>query len=606
MLNKLNLRKAAKHTIVILLTIVVFGAFSQQTDTTKGSIPKMAELKIDKAIFRIFYYAPSVRGRVIYGGLVPFDQVWVAGAHRATAIEFNVPVSIDGKEVKPGKYAFFTIPGKEKWTIIINKKWDQHLADDYTEADDVVRLTVEAKDASLRDRLDYQLQKTGDSDLNLTFRWEKVLLTVPIKITSPKPSYKMPKKATFIQTKNTHAVHAGSMAHAFSRDLPMNRNGSGTSWLPDETPMYAWMRHANNWNLMAHGAFFFRQNFQNLNNNYKRGGRQFDVPGWVMVMAQRKIKNNGLLLIRSMLTVDAISMGGSGYPLMFQSGEVYNGQPLVDRQHPHDLFGELGIGYTQRIVPGFDISIYAGYPGEPAIGPTAFMHRTSSMNNPDAPLSHHWQDATHISFGVATLGIRYKKFKIESSRFKGREPDEHRYNFDKINFNSYSYRLSFAPDKHWVMQTSYAYIKSPEALESDVNIKRTTASVIYASSKNSERMITAALVWGLNNGEHKEFSYLLEGNYQMSKMALYSRVEWVQKSSHELNLILPAEKIYNVGAIAVGATYRLAGWFNTDTAIGFQLTQNIIPASLNSFYGSNPLSAQVFFRIIPGLFKQYN
>jgi hypothetical protein len=578
----------------------------QQTDTTKTSIPKMTELKMDKAIFRIFYYAPSVRGRVIYGGLVPFDQVWVTGAHRATAFEFNVPVTIEGKELKPGKYAFFTIPGKDTWTVIINKKWDQHLADEYSEAEDIIRINVTSKEATLRDRLDYRLDKVSDTELNFTFRWEKVLLSFPIKIVSPKPTYKMPKKATFIQTKNTHTIHAGSMAHAFSRDLPMNRNGSGTGWLPDETPMYAWMRHQKNWNWMGHGALFFRQNFQNLNNDYKRGGQQFDVPGWAMVMAQRKIKNNGLFMARGMITTDALTMGGSGYPLLFQSGEAYNGQPLVDRQHPHELISELGIGYTQRITPGLDISLYVGYPGESSIGPTAFMHRTSSMNNPDAPLGHHWQDATHITFGVATLGIRYKKFKLETSRFKGREPDENRYDFDEPKLDSYSYRLSFAPTKNWVMQVSGAYLKSPEELDPNHDVKRATASIIYSSSKSSDKIFTSALIWGLNKADHQEYSLLWEGNYQMKKMGLYSRIESVQKSNHELNIVLATEEIYTIQQFTLGGTYKLAKWFNTDTALGFHVTQNLIPETLEPFYGSNPLSMQVFIRVIPGLFTTYN
>jgi hypothetical protein len=595
-----------KFLLALVTLLISFAATGQQADTTKTSIPKMTELKMDKAIFRIFYYAPSVRGRVIYGGLVPFDQVWVAGAHRATAFEFNVPVSIEGKDLKPGKYAFFTIPGKDKWTVIINKKWDQHLADDYTEADDVIRLQVTPTETSLRDRLDYRLEQTNATDFNFIFRWEKVLIQFPIKITSPKPAYKMPKKASVIQTKNTHTVHAGSMAHTFSRDLPMNRNGSGTGWLPDETPMYAWMRHANNWNFMGHGALFFRQNFQNLNNDYKRGGRQFDVPGWVMVMAQRKIKNNGLFMARAMFTTDAPSMGGSGYPLLFQSGEAYKGQPLVDRQHPHELVSELGMGYTQRITPGFDISLYVGYPGESSIGPTAFMHRTSSMNNPDAPLGHHWQDATHITFGVATLGIRYKKFKLETSRFKGREPDENRYDFDQPKFDSYSYRLSFAPSKNWAMQVSGAHLKSPEELDPDHNVNRATASVIYSSSKNSDRIFTSALIWGLNKADHQEYSLLWEGNYQMKRGAVYSRIESVQKSNHELDIAATLEEIYNIQAITLGGVYKLAGWFNTDISVGYQVTRNFIPDSLNFFYGSNPLSMQVFMRVVPGLFKAYN
>ena len=595
-----------KYLIVFAIAFPLL-AFGQSADTTKGSMPKMSELKIDKAIFRVFYYAPSVRGRVVYGGLVPFDQVWVTGAHRATAFEFNVPVMINGKELKPGKYGFFTIPGQENWTVIINKKWDQHLTDDYSEADDVVRLSVPVKEAAPRERLDYRLDKVNESELNFTFRWEKVTITFPIKITSPKPSYKMPKKATFIQTKNTHSVHAGSMAHSFSRDLPMNRNGSGTGWLPDETPMYAWMRHAKNWNLMAHGAFFLRQHFQNVNNNYIRGGQEFDIPGWAMLMAQRKVKSNGLFMARLMATTDPFSVGGNGYPLLLQSGETYNGQALVDRQHPHDLVSELSIGYTQRIRPGYDVFLYLGYPGEPAVGPTAFMHRISSLNNPDAPLGHHWQDATHITFGVATVGIRLKQVKLEYSQFTGREPNENRYNFDKPRFDSYSYRLSYSPGKRWVLQASQAFLTSPEALDPSHNVKRTTASVIYSGNKNTEKVFTSILAYGLNAADgHTEYSLLWEGNYQFNRWGMFSRVESVQKSNTELNLILPVEEHYTFQTASLGGTYTFGHWQNTDVALGMQATKYFIPTSLETFYGQSPLSLQVFIRVIPGLFKGYN
>jgi hypothetical protein len=595
-----------KKFITIIALAIPFLAFAQATDTTKSSIPKMTELKLDKVIFRVFYYAPSVRGRVIYGGLVPFDQVWVTGAHRATAIEFNVPVTISNKEVKAGKYAFFTIPGKESWTVILNKKWDQHLADDYSEADDIIRLQVTPVESSLRDRLDYRLDKVSDSELKFIFRWEKVAIAFPIKITSPKPTYKMPKKATFIQTKNTHAIHAGSMAHNFSRDLPMNRNGSGTGWLPDETPMYAWMRHKKNWNLMAHGAFFLRQQFQNVNNDYQRGGKEFHVPGWIMGMAQRKIKSNGLFMARLMATTDPFSVGGSGYPLLLQSGETFNGQALVDRQHPHDLISELSVGYTQRIKPGYDVFLYLGYPGEPAIGPTAFMHRISSLNNPDAPLGHHWQDATHITFGVATLGVRLKQIKLEFSQFTGREPNENRYNFDKPRFDSYSYRISYAPGKRWILQASQAFLKSPEAVDPDHNVKRTTASVIYSGNKSAEKAFTSIVAYGLNAADdHTEYSLLWEGNYQLKRWGIFSRVESVQKSNEELNLILPEEEHYTFQAASLGGTYTFGQWLNTDVALGVQATQYFIPNSLETFYGESPLSLQVFLRVIPGLFKGY-
>lgn len=603
---KLNFMRSFLYTLFIFASTALVG--QQPIDTTKGSIPKMTEFKQEKAIFRVFYYAPSVRGRVIYGGLVPFDAVWVAGAHRATAFEFNVPVTIGGKDIKPGKYAFFTIPGKEEWTIIINKKWDQHLADDYNESDDLVRLKVKPSEGLLRERLDYRLEKVSDTELNFVFRWEKMKISFPVKITSPKPTYKMPKKALPIQTKReSHAVHASAMAHAFSRDLPMNRNGSGTGWLPDETPMYAWMRHKKNWNLMAHGAIFFRQSFQNLNNDYARGGKEFQVPVWVMGMAQRKIKSNGLFMARLMMSTDPFTVGGNGYPLLLQSGETYEGQPIVDRQHPHDFISELSVGYTHRITPGYDISLYVGYPGEPAIGPTAFMHRISSLNNPDSPLGHHWQDATHITFGVATLGVRLKQIKLEASSFTGREPNEDRYSFDKPRFDSRSFRISYAPGKKWTVQVSHALIKSPESLEPEHDVNRTTASAVFSSSKEKEGAFTSTWAWGYNKeGHHAEHSFLWEGQYQWASVGCYARAEAVQKTGGELALIDLEEEELNIQALTLGTAYTFGTWLNTNVAIGFQLSAYRIPNALNNDYGQKPMSATVYLRIVPGLFKDYS
>ncbi|WP_292941695.1 hypothetical protein [Mucilaginibacter sp. 44-25] len=239
------------------------------------------------------------------------------------------------------------------------------------------------------------------------------------------------------------------MSSQFSRDLPMNRDGSGTSWVPDETPMYMYMVHGKNWMHMFHGSVFMRYNKQDLFNRGSRGGSQFDAPNWFMYMAQRKVGKNGLFAINTMFSFDPFTVGPGGYPLLYQTGESYKGAKLVDKQHPHDLFAELSLAYTQRVAKNTEVYLSVGMPGEPALGPPVFMHRLSAMNNPDAPLTHHYADATHITFGTATLGFRYKNVKLEGSVFTGREPDEHRYNFDKPRFDSYSVRLSVNPSKEW-------------------------------------------------------------------------------------------------------------------------------------------------------------
>jgi hypothetical protein len=182
-----------KNRVTLLIMFLAFAiSFANaQTDTLKKSIPKKATLKMGRAQLRVAYYAPSVRNRIIYGGLVPFDEVWVTGAHSATSIEFNVPVTIAGSAIAAGKYALFTIPGRDAWTVIINKNYKQHLTDDYDANEDIIRFTVVPRLVPLRERLDYHVEKTGEREVELMFRWETVGITFPILLNSNKPEFKM-------------------------------------------------------------------------------------------------------------------------------------------------------------------------------------------------------------------------------------------------------------------------------------------------------------------------------------------------------------------------------------------------------------------------------
>src|SRR5262245_44257651 len=207
---------------------------------------------------------------------------------------------------------------------------------------------------------------------------------------------------------------------------PMNREGSGTSWIPDSSPMYGRMFMFGENMLMLHGAIFPRY----TNVSTRRGDDRIDAPNWFMGMFSRPLWNDAQFGSRLMMSLDPLTEQGRGYPLLFQTGESWNGQPLHDRQHPHDLFDELSFSVSQKFEHDLSAYVYFGYPGEPALGPPAFMHRPSAMDDPDAPIGHHWQDSTHITFGVATGGLQWRDLKIEGSIFTGREPDEDRYDFD--------------------------------------------------------------------------------------------------------------------------------------------------------------------------------
>jgi hypothetical protein len=402
------------------------------------------------------------------------------------------------------------------------------------------------------------------------------------------------------------------MSHAYSLHLLMNRNGSGTGWLPDASPMYGYMLHSEKWMYMIHGNIFIRYNKQDVDNRGTRGDSKVDAPNWFMAMGQRRVGQKGLFHFNAMFSLDPL-FGGDGYPLLFQTGETFEGKPLVDRQHPHNLFSELSVAYTQSFTKDIDAFVYFAYPGEPALGPVAFMHRPSSLNNLDSPLGHHWQDATHITFGVATVGFRYKMFKVDGSLFTGREPGEARYGFDKARFDSYSYRLTVNPAKSLSMQVSKAFIKSPEAIHPEEDVDRTTASVTHALKLTGENsFLTSTVIWGYNDkGEdHQENSFTVESNLQFDRFAIYGRFENIEKSADELLVeTFEDHQLFKINALTLGFNYNILSHLNytllrrwkTNLAIGIQGTLYSADEKLDLIYGNNPKSVEIYLRINPGL-----
>jgi hypothetical protein len=356
---------------------------------------------------------------------------------------------------------------------------------------------------------------------------------------------------------------------------------------------------------MLHGNLFLRYNNQNINGKGSRGGTKIDAPNWIMAMGQTTVGEKGLFRFSGMFSLDPLTVGGEGYPLLFQTGETWEGKPLVNRQHPHDLFSELSVGYTHMISPDVDINVYLAYPGEPAFGPVAFMHRVSSLFNPDAPLGHHWQDATHITFGVATVGFRFRNFKIEGSSFTGREPDEDRYGFDRPRFDSWSARLSYNPSIQWAFQISKARLKSPERLFPDENVDKLTASVVHSVRFGSKTFWNTTAVWGYNDSGHgnKQNSTLLESAFTLFSTTLYGKYEWVEKSTEELALegVIPTEnQIFSIHAITIGVNQNLFKLYNTHLSLGIQGTL-YSARDLTKVYGNNPAALEAYLRIYPSL-----
>ena len=399
------------------------------------------------------------------------------------------------------------------------------------------------------------------------------------------------------------ATHHGEMEMSMHSTIdladPMSREGSGTSWLPDSSPMYGRMFMFDDNMLMLHGAIFPRY----TNVSTRRGDDRIDAPNWFMAMFSHPLGESTQFGSRLMMSLDPLTEGGRGYPLLFQTGEAWNGEALHDRQHPHDLFDELSFSLSQKFEHDLSAYFYFGYPGEPALGPPAFMHRPSAMDDPDAPIGHHWQDSTHITFGVATLGAQWRNVKLEGSIFTGREPNEDRYDFDRPRFDSYSGRLSWNPTRNLALQVSYGYIKSPEELDPKTNIHRTTASAIYNLPLGHDTNWSNSFVWGQNNAteEGKTQSFLIESNYQRGRDTVYFRWERVQKSGHELVLKpFDESEIFPVSGYSLGYVRDLSHGKGIDIGLGTQFTINDRPDSLDRYYGDDlGYAFQFFLRIRP-------
>jgi hypothetical protein len=376
----------------------------------------------------------------------------------------------------------------------------------------------------------------------------------------------------------------------------MTREGSATSWQPDATPMMGLHVTEGDWSVMAHGfvnAIYDKQ-------TGPRGDKKAFTESMAMLMGSRPV-GPGTLGLRAMVSLDP-TMGKSGYPLLFQTGETADGTtPLVDRQHPHDLFMELATSYSLKLADDAAAFAYFGLPGEPALGPTAFMHRFSGMRNPEAPLTHHWLDSTHITYGVATLGASKGPLQLEGSWFNGREPDQIRWNIETRKFDSWSTRLSYNPLPELSMQVSYGDLKSPEQLEPDTRVKRTTASITYHLKTGADNWATT-LAYGRNKKSGpsvniSEPGWLLESTYVMNEThTLFARAEQVNNSELFGEGQALHGQAFRIRKFSVGYIYDFAETGPVKWGLGGLLGRLEAPSQLDPYYGSGPRSYMVFLQ----------
>jgi hypothetical protein len=390
---------------------------------------------------------------------------------------------------------------------------------------------------------------------------------------------------------------------------PMNEAGrylmneaSGTSRNPSAWPMPMIMRTVGSWTLMFMGQGFLVDAQQ----SGPRGGDKLYSTNWVMSAAQHNL-GKGAIEIRMMNSFEPATITERRYPELFQTGETAYGIPIVDGQHPHDLFMGLSVEYARPLGKHATLSAYYAPVGDPALGPVAYPHRASAMELPQATLGHHWQDSTHISDQVITAGIQYRIFRFEASGFHGMEPDENRWNIDYGGVDSWSGRLSAYPTANWALQVSAGRLSHPERQQPG-DVLRSTASIEYVKPLGDRTSWATSLIWGRNHDtftHHDTNSYLIETEVPIRQLNfLTGRVEVVDKdelfaNNPELEAVLDrtAGSTFPIAAFTAGYTRDVNLSPYLETGIGANATGYRVPGAIQPYYGAHPFGVNVYLRV---------
>ena len=398
-------------------------------------------------------------------------------------------------------------------------------------------------------------------------------------------------------------MNMSDRASSFAGAIEMHAT-SGTSAEPNSTPMPMMMTMRGNWMLMFHANAFVAD----MQETSPRGGDKFFSTNWFMPMAQRPL-GRGEFTLRAMFSLEPATVTQRQYPLLFQQGETAYGEPIVDGQHPHNLLMEFGALYDWHVGEKTLLTFYAAPVGDPAIGPTAYPHRASAMENPVATLGHHQEDSTHIAADVLTFGFTHGIARIEASGFHGREPNEHRWQVQQGAIDSWSTRLTIQPGQNWSGQYSYARIHSPEQLAPTEDQERMTASVMYNRPLGNgvKGNWASTLAWGrtraLQDGVIQN-SYLLESTLRFAvRNYVWTRIENVDRTTELLlgeNPEPPGfeeEPAGRVQSYTFGYDRDIDMFPHLRTALGAQVTTYTVGSRLKPVYGSDPVGVVVFLRI---------
>lgn len=367
---------------------------------------------------------------------------------------------------------------------------------------------------------------------------------------------------------------------------------SGTAVNPESWQMPMLMTKFASWNAMFMGVGFV----SDIQQSGSRGHDKLYSTNWFMASVQHKAGAKGAFQTDLMLSLEPATVTDRRYPLLFQTGETAYGLPLTDAQHPHNFIMALGFHYVYQLGENTTLDVYFAPVGDPALGPIAFPHRASAMELPEAPISHHWQDSTHIADEVATLGISHKKFKLEASGFHGAEPGENRWIIQTGAIDSWSARLWFFPGANWAAQFSAGRLAHPEALEPGDQV-RTTASLHY-NRPLSAGSWSSSLIWGRDHSTatHRDLnSYLAESVLPVRRgNFITGRFELVDKD--ELNIDTLPGRTFRIGAYTVGYTRDIELLRHVETGVGANITAYSLPAAIKPYYGSHPAGGNIYVR----------
>jgi len=376
-------------------------------------------------------------------------------------------------------------------------------------------------------------------------------------------------------------------------DMKMPMFASGTSMNPASSPEPMIHLKAGSWMFMLHGLAFVG----GVQQTGPRGGDKFMSANWFMAEASHSFAG-GTFAVRSMLSLDPATVTGRRYPELFQTGETAFGSPIIDGQHPHNLFMELALRYTHPISEATSLTIYVAPVGDPALGPVAFPHRASAAELPQAPLGHHLEDSTHISDEVVTAAIRHRVLGLEVSGFHGAEPGENRWIIQTGGIDSYSARLTFAPGPNWEAQVSAGRLAHPEALEPG-DQTRVTASVSY-NRPWAHGNWASTLLWGrvhktgdvanLNGYLAETVARFRDANYVTGRIELDDKDELFREGEPL------SGRVFRIAAYTAGYTRDIPLLPHLSTGLGANFTVYTMPDALRPSYGEHPVAVWMFLR----------